>query len=534
MAGEEGVWRVPWLGRPSVEGLRDYISLHRQGLITLALTFGVVLATFVVYRLTYYGAAAHNHPVRLADAFLHGRLDVADGANLIGFLDFAIYDGKYYPLEPPGTALVLLPGVALFGLALNQTLVSIVIGAITAGVVFHLSRRLTDKPWEQLVLTAMFSFGTVYWWNSTYAGVWYFNHAVAVLFLFLAVYETLVSKRPFTAGLALGAAYITRLPTIMSLPFFVIMFAQWRLGSEPGGPLRLTDYRPRRLIALLRRIDYRPLVLFGAGVGIFVAALSIYTYVRFDELSPSASYYHWSVWETQPWLSVPGGTFENGLFDTSYVSRHISLFFEKPLYMQSAAPYVLPSWNGAAFWATTPVFLYAFLAGVSKRWLRLAGGAGMVLSIGVFAVLPNLGRGPGHLPWFDWAQWDVAHNLNLLPFFLLIAYGLYAGVRGNKLVLGCWLAIILISFVHFTVGVTGWPQFGYRYQLDYAPFLFLLTWQGMGGRLKWHHVVLITIGIVINLGGVLWINEFSQPGAGWVELRLESALGQDGIQWVNW
>ena len=145
----------------------------------------------------------------------------------------------------------------------------------------------------------------------------------------------------------------------------------------------------------------------------------------------------------------------------------------------------------------------------------------MVFSVGVFAVLPNLGRGPGHLPWFDWAQWDIAHHLNLLPFFLLIAYGLYAGLKGNRLVLACWLAIIPMALVHFTVGVTGWPQFGYRYQLDYAPFLFLLTWEGMGNRLKWHHVVLITIGIAINLCGVLWINKFEQNGVG-------------GIHWVNW
>ena len=262
--------------------------------------------------------APHNHPVRLADAFLHGRLDVANGKDLLGFLDFACQPypcaegSKYYPLEPPGTALVILPGVALFGLNINQTLVSIVIGAITAGVVYQVSRRLTENIWHQLFLTAMFIFGTVYWWNSVYGGVWYFNHAVAALFLFAAVYETLASKRPFTAGIFLGAAYITRLPTVWTAPFFLIMFADFSKLRESVSALRdsvaggWTELRG--WLARVFRISL-PVLKFGIGLSIFVVGFAILNLIRFDTASPEATYDHW---HAKASLEVPGGMIVRG------------------------------------------------------------------------------------------------------------------------------------------------------------------------------------------------------------------------------
>jgi hypothetical protein len=508
---------------------------------TWALTGAFFLTTFLVYYLTYTGQAVHNHPVRLADAFLEGSLGVPNGKDLLGFLDFAIYNDKYYPLEPPGTALVILLGVAIFGLSINQTFVSLVVGAITAGIVWRLSRGIMASMPQQVALTILFAFGTVYWWNSTYYGVWYFNHAVAVLFLCAAVYETLVSKRPLTAGLLLGAAYITRAPTIWAFPFFLIMFSdQW---------LAWVKDRP-----LWKRINLKPLLLFGAGAGVFVVGFAVLNLIRFDTPSPQASYDHWHAYEQ---LSQPGGMLEHGLVSTEHIQRHRSIFFEKPLYMTDEKPYIYPSWNGAAFWATTPAFLYAFLAAIRKRWLRWAGAALMGLSILFLVIVPRLGAGSTRPAWLDrepqgglasaidgvldflqwnsWARWQtqwptdevvfglpVLSWLILLPFALLIVVSSYFAFRnGNRLVLACWAAVIPVVAVHFLAASTGWPQFGYRYILDYVPFVFLLTWQGMGDRLRWHHVALIAISVLISFCGVLWVNKFEPDLVG-------------GIHWANW
>ena len=89
-------------------------------------------------------------------------------------------------------------------------------------------------------------------------------------------------------------------------------------------------------------------------------------------------------------------------------------------------------------------------------------------------------------------------------------YSFFAGIR-NRLAIGCWLSIILIALLNFCHGTLGFSQFGYRFAMDFYPFLFLLTVKGIGPDIRWYHKILIIIGILVNLWGVLWIYKF-----GWV------------------
>lgn len=585
MAGEEaGLTRRPLQRWWST--LRDeyFERLTTPWGRTIALTLFMFALAFAVYRLTSLGPPTANGPLRLADAFLHGRLDIANGAEL-PWLDWAFYEGKYYILEPPMMAIVVLPGVLLFGLDLNQTLVSVVIGSLTAVVVFLLMRGLTERLSVQVWLTLLLVFGTIYWWNAVNGGIWYFAHGLSVFFLFLAVYETLVGKRPFTAGFFLGAAYLARLPTVLAFPFFVIMFSDkwWRPQPESAEvaprdwtdvkPLFLvlqrvsavwlllffgylyTDLTPLFLLLLLvsavwiplslrflydlfifvyknrQRIDLKPLLQLSAGVGILVLLSLVYNFLRYED--PLNTGY--SVWADYTSAHDPGLEFliRDGLFDISYVSRNIPLVFLAVPVFPSEGPYVYSSMSGMAVWATTPAFLYALFAGVRNRAVLVAGSVTLVVTI---AVLISSARGLSEDTPFNWigasylpdyefqlrlSSLDLLYDLSVLPFLFLIGYGIFVGLRGNKLVLACWTAIIPIAGVHFIYPITGWPQFGYRYALDYYPFLFLLAWLGIGNRIRWHHMILIAASIAINLAGVLWWYEFQPRGLG-------------GIEWVRW
>jgi len=92
-------------------------------------------------------------------------------------------------------------------------------------------------------------------------------------------------------------------------------------------------------------------------------------------------------------------------------------------------------------------------------------------------------------------------------------YSIFAGIR-NKMSIACWSAIIPIALVAFLHGGVGWIQFGYRFALDFYPFLLVLTALGIeanlksDGNLTWEQKLLICISIVVNLWGVLWINKF--------------------------
>jgi hypothetical protein len=86
-------------------------------------------------------------------------------------------------------------------------------------------------------------------------------------------------------------------------------------------------------------------------------------------------------------------------------------------------------------------------------------------------------------------------------------FSIFADVR-NKVSLACWLGIIPIALLIFTKSGTGWTQFGYRYGMDFYPFLLLLTLKGIGDEIRWHHRLLLCFGILVKLWGVLWINKF--------------------------
>ena len=156
------------------------------------------------------------------------------------------------------------------------------------------------------------------------------------------------------------------------------------------------------------------------------------------------------IWD-KGYILIPGvldeSWYTNGLFSPSYIPRHLKVIFGALPKFIEKAPYVVPSWEGLAIWLTTPAFVYAFFARSKKL--------------------------------------DV--------FF-------------------SWVSIALISLVIFSHGTTGFIQFGYRYAFDFYPILLLLTIKSVAKTgVKWHHWILLLLGILVNAWGVIWINKF-----GWV------------------
>ena len=481
MAEEVTEGRAPEAGiglRPAAR-LASLLERHQAGLVAAAFA----VATFLVYRLLGPPTTAYNNFVRLADSLLDGRIDIANG-DMLGYIEFAIRDGEYYVIPPPWPAIVVLPGVALFGLALNQTLVSTVLGAINASVVSNVVRSSTQRFSAQIWLTVLFLFGTVYWYAASNGGVWFFSHTVAVLFLFFAIYFTIVRSNPLMAGLCLGAAYWTRQPIILAFPFFLIMFSDRWLPAAEGRPL-------------LKRIDWAPLAQLGAGLGAFVLLSFVYNYMRFGTPLDASQHHLPESVLAQPW-------FNHGPFDPRYVSRHVAIAFEGMPVVRSQAPYVLSNLNGMAIWVTTPAFFYALFNGVRDRRLIGLGVVLIVLATGLLVSRAVAGY------WgYDWATQTFPNGINLLPFYFLIGLAIWAG-RKDKLVMACWAAIIPTALMLFTFAGTGFSQFGYRFSLDFMPFLFLLTARAMGDELKWHHKSLIGLSVLVNMAGVLWTYQFER------------------------
>jgi hypothetical protein len=498
----------------------------------IALAFAVL--TFAVYWFLGPKETPYSYQVSQANNVIHGHLDLLPEHTLnLGVLEQVLYDGHRFCLRPDqedrlpaivgyaeaiqtgvspevarqavisptcktymqhslGPSFMVLPGVLVWGKNLNQTLVSAVIGGLTAVVVYAVARRLTDSLRTQVSLTVLMMFGTILWYVAANGGVWFFAHTTAVFFLFGAIYFTIVRRSPAAAAALLGAAFLCRPSVLMAGPFFVVMFSDLWLKPRLDGQ------------SLLDRIGWRPAAQFAAGIAPFMLVSLLLNYVRYD--NPLESGYNYVESAHQTYLSH---MYSHGTFDLTYIERHPPAALGAMPIFQQNAPYVLPSFFGLAIWVTTPAFAYAFFPNI-KKYVGAVIFGGVILALAAAFMLSRAIAGAWHT---GWSTQDVPLDFHLLTFVVMTGGAIIAGIYArDRLTIACWAAIIPSVLLLFTFAFVGYAQFGYRYSLDFAPFLWLLVAHAVGDEMKWHHWTLIAASVAVNLWGVLWIYQF-QPDA---------------------
>ncbi len=506
----------------------------RQRIVAIAVA--LFFFTFLAYYLTgpdfdllsgdiQNQGTPYAHQVNQANNIIHGHLDfVPKYTSNLNTLERVMYDGKGFCFKPGdpeaakvtgarfspdckiymqhslGPALIVIPGVLIWGNNLNQVLVSIVFGAMTAPVVFLVARYFSTKLADQLILTGLMMFGTVLWWVASNGGVWMFAHTTETFFMFCAIYFTVGRPNPFMAGACLGAAFLCRPTAILTGLFFVIMFAPlWLRPPDEGKPL-------------WQRISLEPVVNFVGGLAPLLTLGLGLNYLRFDD--PLQTGYGYTEQLHQDYLQF---VYPHGLFDISYVERHPPVILGQMPLFQDSGPYILPSWAGMAIWATTPPFFYAFFTTLKRFFWGVAGGGAILGLAALFILSKAIAR-----TWDGgWATTQVPFGMEYAPFWIMTVAAAGAAVYfRDRLSAACWAAIIPTAFFIFTFAATGWAQFGYRYALDFSPFLWLLVAKSMEDKLRWHHVALIGVAFLVNLMGVLWIYQFEpHHTAGWTWVK---------------
>jgi hypothetical protein len=487
----------------------------------------VFLLTFLVYWSLGPKSTPYDYQLSQANNFIHGHLDMtAEYTRNLRVLERVLYDPavgyclpvnddrvtnnppsyedspdapitadcKHYMQHSLGPALMLVPVALIVGVDTQQgsspiqPFVGAVIGGLTALFAFGIVRRFTQHRPTVIALTVLVSFGTTYWYSASDGSVWHFATTTAVFFVFGSIYATLVMRNPLLAGAFVGMAFMCRPTTGLAGIFPLIVFADQWLPADAEGPI-------------WRRVRLRPLIALAVGVAPFVGLTALLNYLRFH--APFESGYTFS--EEFHQLSLIA-RWPYGVADPRYMPRHVQVFFEQMPNFGREGSYIWPSWWGLAMWVTTPPILYSLFVHL-KRWatLRLAGILALAATCG-FLLLRASEQALGAKGWGD----DIfSTNLHLVPFFGLaaVAVGLAIATR-DRLVIGAWVAALAILIADWQFAATGWAQFGYRYGLDFMPFLFVLILTAVGKRIAWHHAVLIGIGVLVNLWGVLWIFQF--------------------------
>lgn len=489
---------------------------------------GIALFIFTFLLYWFSGSMRNPYDFQLSQAnnLVHGHLDMDPAyTHNLNILERVLFDGEGFCLPDPdpradqntqyvievrhsaecrhymqhslGPAILLMPLALIFGLSANQALVAAFIGALTAPVVYGITRRFSDHSPTQLALTGLAIFGTTLWYSAAAGSVWYFAHVTAVFFTFCAIYATVVTRNPLLAGAFVGAAFMCR-PTMILAGFFpLVAFSDkwWLPALETAAAAASGAWQRFRA-----RFRIRPLVELAVGVAPFILLTMAINYLRFGRPFESGYNYTEQIYQADlAWI------YPYGIFDPRYLARHITAVFEEMPKFSDQGSFVWPSSIGTALWVVSPALLLGLFAHLQRYRRAALVIAGLLAVSCTFMILASA---TAQLGLADFEISEVPLGMHLWPFWLLIGAALILAVaRRDRLVLACWAAIIPIVAINWVFAATGWAQFGYRYGLDFMPFLFLLVVLAVR-HVRWYHVVLIGAAVMINLWGVLWTFKF--------------------------
>lgn len=456
------------------------------GLLVAALCLGVYLASNPERNGRY------NHFVWQAAAWLEGEAAIrypvfgeSPGAPANWFFQDVLPvvgpdgrpTGRALVPFPPLPALVLLPFVALFGLATNAQLVAAVIGGLDVALAFWVLGRLGLRLATRLVTTLFFGLGTVLWYAAMLGTTWYLAHLVAVACALLAI------------GLALGADRRAVAAAHRAL------VDPRRL--EGGGPLRALDIlrTPGRLLAATLPLDP---VGVAAGILLGLAAtarLSVAFGLPFLLLVGGGR-----LWPRRAASALLGMSLPILGLLTYNVATTGHLFHPgyEALYRAEVTfyPRLYPYLEYHADWGLEdPRYLVQNL-----RLMLLAPPE----------VLPPCPDGAGRglfdpdCPWLR--PRDDGLSLVLVSPAWLLGLAALGAYGRSRLVTGAALAVVSIAIVNLMHFSQGWVQFGYRFSNDFAPFLLLLVGLGIErlGSRRLLVLGLVAWSIVVNAWGVVW------------------------------
>lgn len=348
----------------------------------------------------------------LADAFLHGRtwLDFRPGAN-----DVIIVGDRYYVPFAPFPALALMPVVAVLGAVGADQVESGINALLAAGGVglcwILLGRIGIERLRDRFALTVLFGFSTQILWVTTRGGVWHTGQLIATILTFACLIELWGGRRAWLVGLLAGAAFLTRAPLALAIPFYALLV----MGPAP-----------------IRSLPWRTWAWLALGVLPSVVFFFAYNQVRFG--TPFESGYALA--------TLPGfleQRRELGLFSLAHLPMNIDYFLLHLPFGVPDFPYLRPDGLGLSVLITSPGLLFAVRADWrDPRAWWLLGAAALVL----FLTLLYYGGG--------WLQYGYRYFLDSVPIVMALCGMAAVHRRGIGI---WWLALIVVGTVVMAVGV---------------------------------------------------------------------------------
>jgi len=375
-----------------------------------------------------------DHYAHLAAAWMDGRLGIEGDPP--GNNDWACYDTeledvcpnnrwhfadqeryRWYVSFPPLPAAVILPAVAVMGVDLPDRLFWALLAGLGPMLLFLLLGRLRElglsdrKRWEDLVLTALFAFGTVFFFVAVQGTVWFAAHVVCVPLILGFCWFSIGAKRPLLAGLMLGLCFLTR-PTTAALCLLFALEALRRHQRDDATVDPEASW-PKRAWQLFRGAELKKVVKGGVIFSLPILACGGVAMwmndARFGDPFEFGHSYLQIRWRPriETW----------GLFNFHYFAKNLAVFTSSLPWLSAEAPYLKISRHGLALWVTTPaLFLVLWNKPLNLQARRLIA---FLFAAAVPVAFWNLCYQNS-----GWVQFGYRFALDYLPLlFLILALG---------------------------------------------------------------------------------------------------------------
>ncbi len=304
---------------------------------------------------------------------LHGHTWINWPGRLI---DAAEWNGKHYVIDAPFPAFLMLPFVAVFGPAANQTALATASAVLGIWLAWRLLLRIGVRRTPRLFLTAFMFAGTSLWWCAMLGDVTFCAHTCAVAMTFAALNEALGKRRGWLVGLCAVLAVESRFPMVMALPLYALLIGRDHLRAYAS-----------------------------------VLACGLVFWVGFNEIQWGLPY---DVGHHVFFLQDPWGEDSGSPFDVRYLPYQLYSYFMRPptfvpfAHQMTQWPYLKIEPDGVALTFTSPALILALRAYRSPLVWALW------LTAGLIAIPDLLYYQNG-----NW-QFSMRHALDFEPFILII------------------------------------------------------------------------------------------------------------------
>jgi hypothetical protein len=444
--------------------------------IELAL-FAICLATFAFFSgPRFWRQSGAPHFVYQAQALLEGHTNV-EPAVLPNIEDWAcvrnvggtkvrcegnpLPGDTWYSSFPWFPSVVMLPFVLIHGYQFNDTSFGVMVGAVAIALFYSLLRKidavegLPEDELNRAGWALTMGLGSVFFYAAIRGEVWFSAEVLGVAFTALYLRFALRAERPTLAGLFWSMAVLTRTPLFFTALFFVFE------ALAPAKTHRWSQLKEafRTPLGSLKKLQ--PFILGAAPLGLLAAAVN---YQRFGSV---VEFGHRFFFNNR--VNADIDTF--GLFHGHYVLRNLeAAFLRLPSLSNNQLQYDL--W-GLSLFITLPVLALACVSPAhSKRLLQLLAVMGALLVCS--ALFPPLPPPPGEMTPVGFrnpALWGLL--LLSLSFLARSAQETATMPSTHRLVVPTLVTLVATALPGLFYQNTGYAQFGFRFSIDYAPFVFL-------------------------------------------------------------